>query len=283
MTEFDLQYKAILKDVYTNGYTERNKRTGVVIKALPGRTITVSPQGGFPALTLRKMSIPVMVAEPLWFLTGSRRPDEFLNHFTKMWDDFRNIDGIVTSAYGYRWRHHFGRDQIELLISMLENDNTSRHGVVITWDPASDGLGGISKKNVPCPFTFVVNIIDNKLNMHNIIRSQDLIPGCPFDATTFALLQRLFAARLDVEVGTYSHWLAHAHIYEPHYAIAEELIKRENDHKPIQFSLKRKHFDTAMAGLDDIDALVEVAKEIAELIKPLYNPLPPIKGIPIIL
>ena len=283
MTPFDIQYQQVLKDVIETGAEEKNKRTGVVIKALPGKTITVPPEAGFPALTLRKMSIPVMVAEPLWFLTGSRRPDEFLNHFTKMWDDFENIDGSVTAAYGYRWRHHYGRDQIELLIRMLEDDKTSRHGVVITWDPASDGLGGISKKNVPCPYTFVVNIIDNKLNMHNVIRSQDLIPGCPFDATTFSLLQRLFAARLGVEVGTYSHWLAHAHVYAPHYEIAQELLSRTNDHKPMQFKLKRKHFDTAMAGLEDIDALVEVAKEIIDIIKPVYNPLPPIKGIPIIL
>jgi thymidylate synthase len=283
MTQFDLQYKAILRDVIKNGSIERNKRTGVVIRALPGKIITITPEGGFPALTLRKMSIPVMVAEPLWFLTGSRRPDEFLNHFTKMWDDFKNIDGSVTSAYGYRWRHHFGRDQIKLLIAMLEDDKTSRQGVVITWDPAGDGLGGVSKKNVPCPFTFVVNILDNKLNMHNIIRSQDLIPGCPFDATTFGLLQRLFAARLGVDVGTYSHWLCHAHVYEPHFGIAAELLKRKNDHPPIHFKLKRKHFDTAMEGLNDMDALIQVAKEIIEIITPLYNPLPAIKGIPIIL
>lgn len=283
MTEFDKQYQKILKDVIKNGTSELNKRTGVMIKALPAKTMIIPPEAGFPVLTLRKMSLPVMVAEPLWFLTGSRRPDEFLNHFTKMWNDFENIDGIVTTAYGYRWRHHFGRDQIKMLISMLEDDKTSRHGVVITWDPTSDGLGGVSKKNVPCPFTFIINILDNKLNMHNIIRSQDLIPGCPFDATTFGLLQRLFAARLGVEVGTYSHWICHAHVYEPHFDIAKELLSRKNDHPPVQFKLKRKHFETAMEGLNDIDALVEVAKEIIEIIKPLYNPLPAIKGIPIIL
>jgi thymidylate synthase len=203
----------------------------------------------------------------VWFLSGSKDPDDFLSKYTKIWDDFREADGTIAAAYGHRWRHHFGRDQIKDLVSLLQNEPSSRHGVVVTWDPADDGLGsGTKKKNVPCPYTFTVNIIGGKLHLHSIVRSNDMMLGCPHDTAGFSLLQYLLAAKLGVKPGVYTHSVSNAHIYENHYDQAWEIVNRENSHPPIVFEPKPDYLDRAMAG--DESVITEIYETLVEQYKP---------------
>ena len=156
MGSLDEQYLGLLKQLMHEGVEEMNARTQHTIRALPGVTIEIADTNtDFPLLTLRKIPTRVFIAEQIWFLTGERLADNFLTQFTHIWDEFTNVNGIVSTAYGYRWRKHFHRDQIEELVHLLERDPSSRQGVVIAWDPAADGLtSGINRKNVPCPFAF---------------------------------------------------------------------------------------------------------------------------------
>lgn len=277
MTDFDIAYQNALRQIMTNGYEELNARTGHKTKALPGLTFNLDGKN-FPMLTLRKIPIRVFVAEQVWFLTGSKNPDELLGDYTKIWHDFREADGTVGAAYGNRWRKHFGRDQWGDLVKLLEKDPSSRHGVIVTWDPSDDGLGtGTPKANVPCPYTFTFNIIGGKLHLHNIIRSNDMLLGCPHDMAGFALLQHLLAAHLGVEVGHICYSVSNAHIYDIHYDTAWEIINRTNDHANIHLDVGRPDLKRAEAG----DRLV-----IDELIAKLssqYNPSPAIAGIKIVL
>lgn len=276
MTQFDRVYKQVITKILNEGIEEKNERTGLKTKAIPG--LTFSLDFGFPVLTLRKIPIKLFVAEQIWFLTGSQNPDDFVSKFTKIWDDFREADGTVAAAYGYRWRHYFGRDQIKDLVEHLKKDPSSRHGVIVTWDPSDDGLGtGTKKKNVPCPYTFTVNIIGGKLHMHNIVRSNDMMLGCPHDVGGFAFLQYLLAAKLGVKPGIYTHSISNAHIYENHYNEAREIAERESDHPPIIFEPKEDYLDRAMTG--DESLVDEIVKELSDQ----YKPLVPLKKMKIAL
>lgn len=278
MTKFDQIYQEMLKDLMENGIEEYSERTKLHTKALPGMHFTLEPEkDGFPMLTLRKVPVAGPVAEQIWFMTGSRKPEEMLREFTKIWDMFTNPNDVVTVAYGYRWRKHFGRDQIGKLIELLEKEPSSRHGVVIAWDPSQDGLSLFKKKNVPCPYTFTVNIFGGKLHLHNTVRSNDMILGFPFDVPGFCLLQYILAQRLGVEVGTYSHSISNAHIYENHYHAAEEMIGRTNEHKPIKLVLP----DNTLERAEKKDA--SVITEIVDIISDQYNPMPKIDGLRIAL
>lgn len=78
--------------------------------------------------------------------------------------------------------------------------------------------------------------------------------------------------------------MSHAHIYKPHYddpGIVPTLLKRNLDHPPVKLQLKPEHFDQALEGLEDLDALVDLTKQLIEMLKPQYHPLPAIKNIPI--
>jgi len=276
MTQFDSQYREAIREIMNHGLREVNERTGHSTMALPG--VTFNLNAGFPILTLRKIPIKLFVAEQIWYLTGSNSPDPFLTKFTKIWDDFKEADGTLPAAYGYRWRVHFGRDQIKDLINLLATQPGSRHGVVMAWDPADDGLGsGTPKKNVPCPFTFAVNIIANKLHLHSIVRSNDMMLGAPHDVAGFALLQTILAAKLGYQVGTLTHSISNAHIYDTHYDQAWELVERENDHSEMFLEAQPDYFDRAEAA---DEALVE---EITTKLTDQYKPLGPIKGLKIVL
>jgi thymidylate synthase len=281
MTTFDAIYKNLIKKIMEEGIEELNERTGHKIKILPGLTFQIDiEKDGFPVLTLRKNPIKSPIAEQVWFITGDK-DTEFLRKYTKMWDEFIEEDGTITSAYGYRWRHHFGRDQLDQLVKHLTEEPHSRQGVVVTWDPSDDGLYGKGlkatyKKNVPCPFAFTVNIIGGRLHFHNIIRSNDMILGCPFDTFGFSLLMCTLAQKLNVRPGIYTHTISNAHIYDNHYTGALELIKRENNHPNIFPKLPEDIYNRAE---EKDETLVD---EIYQSFKPFFNPGEPIEGLDIV-
>jgi len=261
-----------------DGIEELNERTGHKTKAIPGLTFSTDiEKDGFPLLTIRKVPVKMWVAEQIWFISGSRKPEDFLREYTKIWDDFTNPGDVITGAYGYRWRKHFGRDQLGKLVELLQKEPSSRHGVIVTWDPASDGLGGTQKKNVPCPYTFTVNILGGRLHLHNIIRSNDFILGGPSDVAGFALLQCILAQKLGVKPGIYTHSISNAHVYDIHYDGAKELMKRTNDHKNVVLHLPPDSFDRA----EKKDRTL--AEEMIEDISSQYHPSDAIPGLKIVL
>ena len=277
MTELDRQYQKLLRQILADGAEEKNVRTGHKIKSMPGVTVVIEPEDGFPLLTLRKIPVRLFVAEQVWFLTGSRRPEEFLNKFTRIWDDFSSLSGVVTAAYGWRGRHEFGRDQIGELVKSLKQDPSNRQGVVLAWNPGGDGLGSKQKLNVPCPFGFTVNIIGGKLNLHNLVRSNDMILGFPHDVAGFALLQRILAGHLGVKVGRYTHSISHAHIYDIHYQAARELVKRRSQHGKIKLEPKPDWLKRATRG--DERLVIEIVNKL----EAQYQPQKPISALKIVL
>lgn len=275
---FDKIYQNLLRDILRNGTRETNQRTRHETAASFGLNFSTDiEKDGFPLLTLRKIPLKLFIAEQIWFISGARKPEIFLRDFTKIWDDFTNPGDVVTVAYGYRWRRHFGRDQLANLVALLQKDPSSRQGVVVTWDPASDGLGGAAKGNVPCPYTFVVNILGNRLHLMNIVRSNDMILGFPHDVAGFALLQAILAQKLGVRPGIYSHTIANAHVYDTHYAAAEEMLHRQPSASKIRVELPAKSYDRSEAKD------VKLVKEIYDNITPQYHPGETIKGLKIIL
>lgn len=278
MTKFDEIYQDLLRRIMTEGTEELSERTQHKTKILVGQHFSIDiEKDGFPLLTLRQIPIKMFVAEQIWFLAGVRKPEDFLRNFTKIWDIFTNPGDVVTVAYGYRWRRHFGRDQIKLLIELLQKEPSSRQAVIVTWDPAQDGLSLFKKKNVPCPYTFTVNIVGGRLHLHNIVRSNDVVLGTPADVAGFALLQCILAQKLGVRPGIYSHSISNAHVYDNHFAGAQELISRKSDHPKVEIHLPENAFERAEKKDESL------LNSIVEDIRSQYKPLAPITGLDIVL
>lgn len=149
--------------------------------------------------------------ESLWMLAG-RNDVEFVTDYVKTMEQYSDDGVTFNGAYGYRWRHQFGRDQLPIIIRRLKEDPTDRRCVVSMWDGHHD-LDLVSKDQ-PCNTHIYFKIRKNKLNMTVCNRSNDMIWGAyGANAVHFSVLQEYMAAMIGVEVGEYTQFSDNLHIY----------------------------------------------------------------------
>lgn len=229
MSSFHEEYRKLLALLHNSTLEETNSRTGVKIRMLEGG---YSFKIGFydckiPVGGNRKYFPHIAAAEVAWQFLGTQNPSFIIAKAPKIWVKFvRN--GKLETAYGYRWRHHFGRDQIKMAIHELKHNPTNRQLYVSAWDPAKDGLGAIGQPpNIPCPVGFSLTCVDKELHCSMFLRSSDVFVGLPYDIMGYALLVDSIAASCDLIPGTLHVTLAHAHVYEPHFEALEHSLHNE--------------------------------------------------------
>ncbi len=220
-THFDDLYLSLINQVMSFGENQHNKRTNTTVRAMHGMAAKWDMKY-YPLLNLRKMFPKTGAAEVAWMLLGTT-DTSFLSKYTKIWQQFEDEGqpGNINTAYGYRWKHAFKVDQIENIIQKLQEDPSSRQQVLMSWDPRIDNV--IPNKNIPCPYTAVINIINGKLNIHLVLRSNDLVVGLPYDFLMYTLLGNLLANELEVKPGILAYSIAHGHIYHTHLGMVEEM------------------------------------------------------------
>jgi thymidylate synthase len=202
-----------------------NRRTGVGVRTIPGGAALKVDLSSrlIPTIRTRRMFPKTPAAEVAWFLSG-RRSTGWLSQHTKIWSKFTDEAGEVGSAYGWRWREHFGRDQLRAALLLLRDDPSSRHALVSTWDPAIDGLGTPSKAT-PCPAFFQLGVTGESLHMCLYMRSSDVMVGLPYDIMGFSLLLDAVAASLSLLNGSLTVFIGNAHVYDVHVEAAGQLLE----------------------------------------------------------
>lgn len=226
MKTLNKQYRELLVDLI-EATEETNARTGVRIRALPGGVSLKTTLDVLPMVGNRKMFPHVAAAEVAWQFMGTKDPGFILSKAPKLWQHFVE-DGELKSAYGYRWRRHFGRDQLAMAIRELQDNPTNRQLFISAWDPAADGLGGPDQpKNVPCPVGFSLTTLEGRLHASVFMRSSDVFVGLPYDLMAYGLTVDAIAMQTGLKPGTLHFTLAHAHLYEPHFDLALECIESE--------------------------------------------------------
>lgn len=211
-------YRELLSEILSNGATETNARTKTKIKMLQGgHSFKLDLTAGtLPVAGNRRYYPHVAAAETAWQLMGTKDPTFIVSKAPKLWSKFIE-DGELKTAYGWRWRKAFGRDQLALAIDELMNNPTNRQLFISAWDPSSDGLGGEQPKNIPCPVGFTVSRFRDDLHMSVFIRSSDVFVGLPYDVMCYALTADAIAATAGLRPSTLHINLAHPHLYEPHW------------------------------------------------------------------
>lgn len=188
-----------------------NSRNGRVLR-LPGVVVTeyLRPWERLCFNPVRGANHVFHLMETIWMLAGGRDV-EWLLQFNSKFGQYAEDSGIQHGAYGYRWAHHFGFDQIEKVCAQLRIPG-NRRVVLSMWDPVSDL--GVDVKDVPCNTHIYFDVVDNELNMTVCNRSNDVIWGAyGANAVHFSILQELIAHRLDVGIGTYNQVSNNFHIY----------------------------------------------------------------------
>lgn len=218
------------------GVQETSRNGAVLASPVPVCTAYARPECRVLRSATRDANPFFHVVESAWMLAG-RNDLALLKQYVSTFGAYSDDGVTIPDAYGYRWRRHFGFDQLPMLISELRQHPDSRRCVLQMWDARVDLermlAGG---KAVPCNTQAYFAIRKGKLEMTVCNRSNDAILGAyGANAVHFGFLQEYVAAHLRVGVGTYYQISNNLHIYsdvhpkEKRERMAPELFARREE------------------------------------------------------
>lgn len=156
------------------------------------------------------------LAEVVWIMNGSNDAS-FINFWNPKLPDFAGQSEEYHGAYGHRLRKHQVIDQLENAYLALKNDPTSRQVVLQIWDAKSDlpdVTGKPKSADIPCNIVSLLKVRNNKLEWMQVIRSNDINLGVPYNFIQFTSLQEIMAGWLGLELGNYNQLSDSLHLYE---------------------------------------------------------------------
>lgn len=223
------QYNDLLADILENGESKPD-RTGTGTLSLFAKQLTFDLADGFPILTSKKVNWKSVVAELLWFLSGSTNIKDLDSN---IWDEWAKPGGEVGPMYGKQLRNlQFITptgiaviDQLQYTIDQLNNDPNSRRHVMSTWNVAQ--LDEMVLE--PCHGIVIQFYVRDGsfLDMTMYQRSADMFLGVPFNISSYALLLELIAAETYLDVGVFTWLGGDCHIYKNHIKQVKEQISRQ--------------------------------------------------------
>jgi thymidylate synthase len=160
------------------------------------------------------------IGELLWYLTGDNRLD-FIERYLSQYQKESEDSVTVYGGYGPRLFNQRGHDQIQNVINLLRTRSTSRRAVIQLFN-AED----IANEHceIPCTTTLQFLARDQRLDLIVTMRSNDAYIGLPHDVFCFTMLQEIIARTLDLEIGTYRHFVGSLHLYKKNWASAQQLV-----------------------------------------------------------
>ena len=158
----------------------------------------------------RNWSIEYAEAEWQWYLSGDRnisRLGKLYGKVPAIWKRMADAEGNVNSNYGWQWNRN---GQLDKVIGQLQNNPDTRQAAISIYDGKE--MRDYSY-DTPCTYAVQFTILNNKLNMSVIMRSNDLWYGFCNDQYQFSNLQKLVAHETEHDVGTYYHFAHNLHLY----------------------------------------------------------------------
>ncbi len=150
--------------------------------------------------------------ESLWMIAG-RNDVAWISRFSSGIAQYSDDGVIFHGAYGHRWRHYFGSDQIEVICNALRANPQCRRQILQMWDPIADL--GMEGKDFPCNQSAHFQVKHGRLEMTVFNRSNDVVFGAyGANAVHFSMLLEYMAAKVGVPVGRYWQVSDNYHVYD---------------------------------------------------------------------
>ncbi|MDE1990376.1 MAG: thymidylate synthase [Betaproteobacteria bacterium] len=219
-------YLQFVRDILERG-TRKTDRTGVGTLSLFGYQMRFNLQDGFPLLTTKKLHLPSIVHELLWFLSGDTNIAYLKRHGVSIWDEWADAEGNLGPVYGKQWRRWEaadGRviDQMSRVLEQIRKNPDSRRLIVSAWN-----VGDVERMALPpCHLLFQFYVADGKLSCQLYQRSCDVGLGVPFNIASYALLTHLVAHQCDLLPGDFVWTGGDCHIYLNHVDALREQLTR---------------------------------------------------------
>ena len=284
------QYLDALERIMNEGVA-RDGRNGRTV-ALFGIPMRFDLQHGFPAVTTKQLAWKNVVAELLFFISGSDNVRDLQKRGCHIWDanaedptwmGKARFPGDLGRTYGTQWRRwtnmervpgHPGInhgwepdtyenrpiDQLSRVIEEIKREPQSRRHIVTAWNPAEADNTALP----PCHVLFQFFAAETKLSLAMYQRSADMFLGVPFNIASYALLLEMVAQVVRKRAHELVIFLADAHIYNEHFDAVHEQFTRD------PLPLPRLRLNRTIESIDDFGI------EDIRLLD--YHPHPPIKA-----
>jgi thymidylate synthase len=218
-------YLELLRAVRERGVPKQD-RTGTGTLSLFGWQMRCDLGEGFPLLTTKRIHVPSVVHELLWFLRGETNVAYLREHGVTIWDEWADERGELGPVYGKQWRDWEGPegsiDQISQVIDTLRSNPDSRRMIVSAWNVGQLGQMAL----LPCHLLFQFYVAGGKLSCQLYQRSADVFLGVPFNIASYALLTHMIAQQCDLGVGDFVWTGGDCHLYVNHLEQADLQLSR---------------------------------------------------------
>ena len=220
-------YLQLLRAVRERG-VPKGDRTGTGTLSLFGWQMRFNLDEGFPLVTTKRIHLPSVVHELLWFLRGDTNVEYLREHGVTIWDEWADERGELGPVYGRQWRDWGagdGRtiDQLAQVIAALRRDPDSRRLVVSAWN-----VGELERMALqPCHALFQFHVAAGRLSCQLYQRSADVFLGVPFNIASYALLTHMVAQQCDLSPGDFIWTGGDCHLYVNHFEQADLQLARE--------------------------------------------------------
>lgn len=260
------QYLDLLEKILDEG-AQKGDRTGTGTLSIFGYQMRFDLSEGVPLVTTKKIHLPSIIHELLWFLRGNTNIKYLNDRNVKIWDEWADESGDLGPVYGSQWRSWWDAyndesiDQIAQAIWLINTNPNSRRIIVSAWNVASLPDESISpQENVangkmalaPCHCLFQFYVAGGKLSCQLYQRSCDTFLGVPFNIASYALLTHMFAHQCDLGVGDFIWTGGDVHLYSNHLEQARLQLTREPYSLP-KLAFKRKPASIFEYEFDDFD------------------------------
>lgn len=193
-----------------------NGRTGQVFELLHTFISIEEPKQKWIYNRIPPISIGYALAELVWIINGEERSD-IINTWNPSLEKYAGKGDIYHGAYGKRIRSHFGFDQIEKAYEALQSVPESRQVVMQIYDtkvdfPIENGVP--RNEDIPCNICSLLKVRNGKLEWSQIMRSNDVLLGMPYNFVQFTGLQEIIAGWLEIDLGSYNHYSDSLHLYK---------------------------------------------------------------------
>jgi thymidylate synthase len=227
-------HKGLMHELMENPDCESAPR-GKPIRELIAASFTLTdPRNRLIRSPARAVNYGFAVGELCWYMRGDSDLATML-YYNKRMAQFSDDGVSINSAYGaYILNPSIGgiHSQWDLCVRELTADPDSRRAVMHINQPR-DLWRAVSRgsRDVPCTLSLQLLIRNRRLHMHVVMRSNDVVWGLPYDVFSFTLLQEAFlhqlqeAGALVDDLGSYHHTAGSLHLYDTHYAMADQVTK----------------------------------------------------------
>jgi thymidylate synthase len=237
-------YLDLMQHILQHGVS-KSDRTGTGTRSVFGHQMRFDLRQGFPLVTTKRLHLPSIIHELLWFLSGSTNVAYLRDNKVSIWDEWADPTGELGPVYGYQWRSWptpNGRhvDQIRGVIEQLRTNPDSRRHIVSAWN-----VGQLEDMALPpCHALFQFYVAEDRLSCQLYQRSADVFLGVPFNIASYALLTHMVAQVTGLGVGDFIWTGGDCHLYDNHREQAELQLTRSPYPLPqLQLNPNKKDID----------------------------------------